>query len=249
MNELQTWMRRTVIAAALGTMALASQATVVDPSTNNPLVFSWSFNTGSSLLTGNGSMSVSGFNSSLLSVAVTLNNTSLLGGNGGERLTSFGFGIDPNATAVSFVDAADGGMINATFAQGALPANVQGVEICAWGGNNCAGGANGGIFGGSSDSFTILLTGTWGTSVDIAPIGFKYQTGYGSFEFASSSTSSTSGGTSSTSSTSSTSTGSGTSGDIPEPGSSALVLMGLGLVAAGFRFRRRTPTTTAPAMA
>ncbi len=50
------------------------------------------------------------------------------------------------------------------------------IEVCAFGGNNCAGGGNGGIYGaGGSDTFSILLGGTWGTSVDIAPIGFKYQ--------------------------------------------------------------------------
>ncbi len=163
-------------------------------------------------------MAISGFNTSTLTVAVSLTNTSAIGGNGGERLTSFGFGIDPNATSIGFSDASDGGMIGAQAAFGALPANVAGIEVCAFGGNNCAGGGNGGIFGaGGSDAFTILLGGTWGSSVTIAPIGFKYQTGYGSFEF-------------------STST---SSGNAPEPGTASLALLGLGLLGAGFVLRRR----------
>ncbi len=63
----------------------------------------------------------------------------------------------------------------------------------------------------------ILLGGTWGNSVDINPIGFKYQTGYGSFEF-----------------TTSTS-----SGNAPEPSTASLALLGLGLLGAGFGLRRR----------
>jgi hypothetical protein len=55
------------------------------------------------------------------------------------------------------------------------------------------------------------LAGTWGTSVTIDPIGFKYQTGTGSYEF-----------TTTTSSTGSTSS----SGNVPEPGT--LGLLGLG---------------------
>jgi hypothetical protein len=147
-----------------------------------------------------------------LSVGVTLANTSQIGGQGGERLTGFAFGISPNATSVSLVDAADGGMIKAGWASGALPANVPGVEICAFGGVNCSGGANGGIYAGTSDFFTVLLGGTWGSSVDISPIGVRYQTGYGSFTFEAT--------------------------EVPEP--STVALVGLGLLGLGFaRFRRR----------
>jgi hypothetical protein len=145
--------------------------------------FSWSHDTGSSLLTGNGSFSVTGFNSNLLSIGVTLDNTSQTGGQGGERLTAFGFGVDPNATSIGFLDNGDGGMTSASWAMGALPSNVVGIEICSFGGQNCAGGANGGIFAGGSDFFTILLGGDWGSSVNIDPIGLRYQTGYGSYTF------------------------------------------------------------------
>lgn len=218
------------VTAALATFGASSHAVLVGSGGVNPYAFSWSQTvTGNDglqhTLTGNGSMTVSGFNSSSLSIVVTLNNTSAIGGQGGERLTSFGFGIDPNATSASLVDAADGGMIDAQLgAQGSLGSNVQGVEICAWGGVNCNGGSTGGIFGGGSDTFTLVLGGTWGSSVNIDPVGFKYQTGYGSFEFASS-TSSSSGGT---------------SGQIPEPASAALAGLGLGLLGLGFMRRRKT---------
>ncbi len=160
--------------------------------------FSWSYNSSAGLLSGTGSLTLSGWNSNTLLVAVTLNNTSGLLSN---RLTSFGFGINPNATGVSFSDATDGGMINASMSS--IP-SLATIEVCAFGGQNCSGGGNGGIRGGYSDAFTVGLTGNWGSSVEIDPIGFKYQTGSGSFEFT---------------------TGNG--GSVPEPGPLALFLLGL----------------------
>ena len=214
----------TTVAAGLTLFSSASHAVLISSAVNNPYSFSWAYDTGSSLLTGNGVLTLSGFNSSLLTVGVTLNNTSVNGGQGGDRLTSFGFGIDPNATGVTFVDVADGGLVAAGWATAPLT-NIQGVEICAWGGVNCAGGSNGGIFAGASDSFSLLLNGSWGSSVNIDPIGLRYQTGCGSFTF---SFTSTSGGETSTC----------TPTKVSEPSATGLLSLGLGLLAFGFIRRR-----------
>jgi len=205
--------KKALAVAAVALLApAASMATLVSSAVNDPLSFSWAYNTGSSVLTGSGSMTITGFNTSLLTVAVSLSNTSSIGGVGGERLTAFGFGIDPNATGVAFGDVGDGGIVNAS-----LNTNFPGyatVEVCSYGGSTCAGGGNGGIFAGTSDSFTLLLAGTWGSSVNIDPLALKYQTGYGSFEFSPT-----------------------TTGKLPEP--SSLALAGLGFGLAGFAVRRR----------
>lgn len=232
--------KKTVCVAAVSALfALFSaigNATVITSSSNNPLLFTWLYSSAAGDLTGNGSLTLSGFNTPTLTVAVTLANTSGLSTN---RLTAFGFGIDPNATGVSFSDAADGGMIDATLAS--IPSLSQ-IEVCAYGGQNCAGGGNGGILGGANDSFimnlttgtttrirgeTIITPGDWGSSVDIAPIGFKYQTGEGSFEFT---TSSSSSGTSGQTSSGNT---------VPEPGVLALLSVGLLGQALLIRQRRR----------
>lgn len=202
-----------VSAVALIALAAPAGATVIDSATNNPLNFSWSYTTpGGAVLDGTGSLTVSGFSSNSLTVAITLDNDAALAN---ERLTSFGFGINPDATSVSFSDAADDGMINASL--DSIP-SLATIEVCAYGGPNCSGGGNGGIFGGGSDSFSLILAGTWGTSVDIAPIGFKYQTDAGSFEFTSNDP------------------GPGPN-PIPEP--MALSLFGLGVAGLGLVSRRR----------
>jgi len=209
--------RRAYIAAAavvLTSFSVSGHAVIIDTSTNNPYAFSWSFDTGTSLLTGSGTMTVSGFNTNSLLIDVSLTNTSLLAS---ERLTSFGFGIDPNAVAVNFIDAADGGMINASLAS--IP-SLATVEICAFGGPNCSGGGNGGILGGGgSDSFRLSLYGEWGSSVNINPIGFKYQTDIDSYQFT---------------------TTNGCCTQVPEPASSgALLGLGIGLLAIAGVARRR----------
>jgi hypothetical protein len=204
-------------AALTGLLPVASEAALVSGATNNPHAFSWNYNTGTSLLTGSGSMTLSGVNSSLLSVSVSLANTSAIGGVGGERLVGFAFGIDPNASSLGFADSADGGLRDVSWASGALASNVAGVEVCAFGGVNCSGGSNGGIYAGTSDAFTVLLGGNWGDSVNIDPIGVRYQTGYGAFTFASSSS----------------------SGNVPEPATGSLVGLGLGMLGIGIARRRK----------
>jgi len=203
-------LKRAGLAATAAALAFgASPASAVTVSSGDtPLLFTWSYSSSAGLLTGSGSMTVSGWGTSSLTTLIYLSNTSGLSSN---RLTSFGFGINPDATGISFSDTADGGMVNASLAN--IP-SLATIEVCAFGGPNCSGGGSGGILGGASDTFSIILAGTWGTSVDIDPIGFKYQTGAGSFEFTTSS-----------------------GGSVPEPGT--LSLLGLGLLGIGFMRRAR----------
>lgn len=132
-----------------------------------------------------------------LELAVILNNTTnLLNVGDNTAIMSFGFGINPNATGVSLVNTTDngtaggGGDLNSAALvtqQGSsnIP-SLANLEICAFGvlNGNCSGGSvNEGVQAGESDAFKLVLTGTWGSTADIAPLGFKFQGTYGSYEF------------------------------------------------------------------
>jgi hypothetical protein len=116
-----------VAALGLAGFSLPSQAVTISSSSSS-YSFNWSYSGAAGLLTGNGTLAVSGFNSSVLGVSVTLNNTSGLASN---RLTAFGFGIDPNANGTILMDdLLDGGLWAATMSS--MP-GLAGIEVCAWG--------------------------------------------------------------------------------------------------------------------
>jgi len=215
MKNILSCITRGIAAMTFVAFGGLAQAATVSAESDNPLNFSWSFASGTDLFTGSGSMTLSGFNSSALTIAVWLSNTS---DPSLKPLTSFGFGINPNATMVTFIDNVDGGMVGAELDD--IPGLAM-IEVCAFGGSNCAGGSNGGIVGGTSDSFSIVLAGNWGDSVEIDPIGLRYKTGAGTFEV------------NPVSARISAPTA------VPEPGTGALALAGLGLIGLGLGRRRK----------
>ena len=219
-------MKRTKLAIAALGLALASghaSAFFID-NAGDALNFSWSYAGGGYNLTGAGTMTATALSAGSLTLQISLtNNTTAASGNN-ARLAAFGLGIDPDATGVTFSDASDGGMIDASL--DSIP-SLKTIEVCAFGGPNCSGGGNGGILAnGASDLFSLVITGAFANGVTIDPLGYKYQTNNGSFEFSCSTTS-----------TEYQCGGGRTS--VPEPGSLAL----LGAVAAGYvtTRQRRSP--------
>ena len=234
MNLFKTFSRKSAGLALTAVLALAgassAQALVVNvgaPATS----FDFAGTGGMYNLHTSGTIAVTSMNATTMVVAFTLNNAStLLDGSlitpaSDARLVSFGFGIDPNISGILGFNSIDGfGMLDAvkTTQQGVtnIP-SLAGIEVCAFGGVSCAGGSNGGLIAGSSDSFIITMSGNFGSlqSVTFDPLGVKYQTGAGSFEF------------------SCTATGCDPT-KVPEPASMAL--LGLGFAAFGMVRRRQS---------
>jgi len=179
--------------------------------------FSWSYFEGEYDLTGTGTMTVVGIEDNSLTLQFSLTNQT---DEVDARLTAFGFGINPDVTGVAFFGNPNDGMVGASLDK--IP-SLKTIEVCAFGGQNCAGGANGGILGDDkNDTFSLKLTGDFTKDATIDPFGFKYQTDDGSYEFSCSTTSQYCGGGISS---------------IPEPGSLALV--GVAVAALSLAKRRK----------
>ena len=210
--------------AALGLALASSHASAFSvDNAGDSLNFSWSYAGGGYNLTGAGTMTATALSSGSLTLQISLTNNTVGPSANNARLAAFGLSIDPDATGVTFGDASDGGMVNASL--DSIP-GFKTFEVCAFGGPNCSGGGNSGIFAnGASDTFSLTITGAFANGVTIDPLGYKYQTNYGSFEFSCSTTSVTD------------ECGGGRT--VPEPGS--LALLGVIAAAAYPTIRRRRP--------
>jgi hypothetical protein len=163
---------------------------------------------------------VSSYSSTQIILDVTVTNTTTLTGSlTNADITSFGFGVDPDATATllsagSTFDSVDSGNgPNQTY-----PGGFSGIDVCVFY-QNCSGGsAPDGLRTGETDSLQILLTGSFGDITELLFFPVKFQTNQGSYEV---------GGC----------VEGEDCGNVPEP--SILALLGVGLALIGFAHLRR----------
>jgi len=168
-----------------------------------------------------------------LVIEFTLTNTTV----GVGTITSVGFATDPDATAAEIVSGDEGTVFRFAEADAGIP-SLSLIEVCSQYDsiqNQCSGGGiNDGLAPGDSDTFTITLTGTWGSTVDLTDFGVKFQGAPESFEFYGDGTPD---GTTDGQTPDGTTDGQTPDGDGAEP--ATLLLLGSGFALAANRFRRR----------
>jgi hypothetical protein len=128
-----------------------------------------------------GMVTVNSLTASTASIQVMLDNLSTPISGSDPRVTAFGLEVDGYSSLAS---AATGG----TFLTSADSSNFPGftIDVCATSGNNCAGGGNGGIPAGGSDTAILDVNGVLPGTLKLSNFALKVQGGPGgnSFELA-----------------------------------------------------------------
>jgi hypothetical protein len=171
-------------------------------------------------LTATSNWLVSSYSSSQIVLDVTITNTTILAGLlTNADITSFGFGVAPNATASLLTAGTTFTKVGAgSGPQQTYPGGFKGIDVCIFF-QNCSGGsAPSGLRAGETDSLQLLLTGNFGSTTELLFFPAKFQTSQGSYE---------PGGCINCG-----------GNNAPEP--SILALLGIGLALVGFAHMRRS---------
>jgi hypothetical protein len=188
---------------------------------------SWQYTPTTPDLSAEATFKITGWTGAYFDLAITnIKNTTATSPDIKARFTAFGFGLTPDAESIGSVVP---GVYFTHVDFGDIP-SYKAVDICAWSGPNCQGGAGEGLGQGSllTDSVSMRVYGGFGQGVTFYPFAVKFQTELDSYEFGGS--------------------GECKPGDpncellpdvVPEPAS--MVLFGTGLIAAASvrRFRRK----------
>ncbi len=135
-------------------------------------------------LSATSSWLVTSFSATQITLDISITNTTLLTGLlTNADITTFGFGVSPNATASivtagsTFTQVGTGNGPQQTF-----PGGFKGIDVCIFA-SGCSGGTvNNALHAGSTDSLTLLLTGNFGSGADLTYFPIKFQTNQGSYE-------------------------------------------------------------------
>jgi hypothetical protein len=163
--------------------AAPASATSILVTGDTTFIVDWLYGPTNPDLSGSATFAISNWSDSGFDLAISdVKNTTSTNPDINARLTSFGFGLTPDATGFSNV--VDGDVFSWGFSN--FP-GFKKVEVCGYAGNNCAGGGNAGLRQGESvlagDIMSITVAGIFGNGVTFDPVAAKFQTAAGSFEF------------------------------------------------------------------
>ena len=134
-------------------------------------------------LTASASIKLQDFTSNLLSLAITLSNTTAVGFE--SAILGLGLGVDPDATGATV----NGTLFNDVKVDpnGSFPGGFKNVDICVYAANNCSGGdITKGLKSGISETFLLNISGNFGAApaVTLSNFALKFQTQDGSYQAA-----------------------------------------------------------------
>ena len=181
-NRKRNWLSVAMLSSALSLSLSAGpvQAVLINGFKNDAIDYTFSFSSvqGGVTLSGSVNVDVSAFDtlSNKITLSVTLTNTTPTATAGNNRWTHWGFGSSPDIKQINFQDQdpSDGGMTAASISN--FPA-LSLIDACSTSNNNCAGGGGGGIGEGQFDVFTLTLDfdDLTDAGVDLSPFGVKFQ--------------------------------------------------------------------------
>lgn len=180
---MKNFLRTCLILAlsVLGTQAQAIQIT----SSGQHFTVDWSLSLGSNTLSAMSDWTVMSFSATQMVLDISITNSTLLTGTlTNADITSFGFGVDPNARSRLLVPGkVFDGAGTGNGPQQTFPGSYRGIDVCLFS-SGCSGGSvKHALHAGAGDSLQILLTGNFSSgTVNLLYFPIKFQTSRGSYE-------------------------------------------------------------------
>lgn len=175
------------IICILAALAFSAQAQAIQiSSAGDTFDVDWSATTtNGSLLSATSTWTVNSFSSTQIQLSIDITNTTILTSLlTNADITTFGFGIDPNATATIITSGSTFDMVGTgSGPQQTFPGGYKQIDVCIFA-QGCAGGSvTDALNAGESDYITLLLSGDFsGGYADMLFFPAKFQTSDGSYE-------------------------------------------------------------------
>jgi hypothetical protein len=175
------------IISIMAALVFSTQAQAIQiTSASQSFVVDWSATTtNGSLLSATSTWLVDSFSLTQIQLSISITNTTILTSLlTNADITTFGFGVDPNATASILTAGSTFDMVGAgSGKQQTFPGGYKQIDVCIFA-QGCAGGTvNDALNAGESDYITLLLSGDFsGGYANLLFFPAKFQTSDGSYE-------------------------------------------------------------------